>query len=222
MQTEQEELTALMKRARYLTRKIAQKTNQEHIEDMLLSAAYEAVAQCLKLEKREQGFKAYTGLRISGAIYDAIRAWYPLSRRLGDFRRKLEKAKLALGEDAPPSQLASHMGISLEKYYENTQIATPSGYNSTLTKEPLDIEDIECSYYPTAEFVIHEKEMTGILNDIVNSCSTLSVYELYTVQEIRKGRTLNDIAVDFGYSASRISQMRASAIKKLQKEVKRS
>ena len=83
---------------------------------------------------RGASFETYAGIRIRGAMIDALRQldWTPRSvhRKARDAAIAMRAIELAQGREARDAEVAEHMGISLEDYHRVVQDASSSHISS--------------------------------------------------------------------------------------------
>ncbi len=76
---------------------------------------------------RGASFETYAGIRIRGAMIDALRKldWAPRSvhRKARDVAQAMREVELELGREARDTEIAGRMGIGLEEYHQIVQDA---------------------------------------------------------------------------------------------------
>jgi RNA polymerase sigma factor for flagellar operon FliA len=73
-------------------------------------------------------FETYAGIRIRGAMLDEIRKgdWAPrsLHRKVREVAKAVQEVEVKTGRDAKDSEVAEHLGISLDEYFQILQHST--------------------------------------------------------------------------------------------------
>ncbi len=73
-------------------------------------------------------FETYAGIRIRGAMLDEIRKgdWAPrsLHRKVREVAKAVQEVEMKTGGDARDSEVAEHLGIGLDEYYQILQHST--------------------------------------------------------------------------------------------------
>ncbi len=167
-------------------------------------------------------FETYATLRIQGSIIDDIRRldWVP--RALRQKNKKLEEAFAALefelGRGPTDEELAEKLGVSLpeardmlkkasvlslvslDEYLEQNHEISPNSF------EPVSQDD--------PEHVYANKEVQQMLADAIDKLNEKekTVITLYYFEEL----TLKEISVILNVTESRISQIHAKAVMRLQ------
>lgn len=165
-------------------------------------------------------FETYAGIRIRGSMIDEMRRgdWAPRSvhrntRRITEAIKQVESEK---GRDAEDSEVAEHLGISLEEYHSILQDS--SGCRLFSFEEMLENSD------QGADNLANDKELSPLANTekdffqqhLANAIRELPereqlVLSLYYDEELN----LKEIGAVLGVSESRVSQLHSQAAHRL-------
>jgi RNA polymerase sigma factor FliA len=201
----------------YLVAETASKLPGHVSRDDLTSAGMMALAQAARSFDPERGvpFARFATMRIRGAIIDELRGhdWASRSVRVKARQRAAAEETLsaALGRHPTPSELANHLGVSIdelaavEEDVHRSVVLSLQGFSDAGTLEGmLPHQD------PGPEEVLLNRERDSYLIDAVSALPERLrvVVEGYFFGE----RPMADIAEELGVTESRISQMRAEAL----------
>ena len=173
-------------------------------------------------------FHAYAIQRIRGSMIDAFRRMDRLSRTMRqkakDVQRAQSELEMILGRSPHEGEAAEHLGISLAQYRE----ASTSARWVTVSLDRLLEKDGDGDSYPAAEMPtadddidftrsLEEKELH---HDLARAVQTLPdrerlVVSLYYVEKL----TMKEIAQVLFVSETRVSQLHAQAVKRLQRSM---
>ena len=173
----------------------------------------------------ENKFETFAIHRIKGSILDNIRQvdWVP--RLVRQRHNKLQKARHALecdlGRIPTSEEMANHLGMTLEEFTEIEAKANPvscvSIYSNSSGKEDgeeLQIESYESSEEQPLGSVVKEEMFKKLMGRNFIPLERKIVHMHYY-----ENMTMKEIAEKTGYSESRISQMHAKILERLQKKV---
>ena len=177
---------------------------------------------------RDVSFKTWATIRIRGSVIDNIRKadWVPRlvrqrNSRLEEVRNKIK----SIHGECCDHEIAKELGISLEEYSDLVQKSTPIAQFSMNAKPRGDydndydeIGDISMS----AESVSPDNEMLRkeMYNKLLGRSFTSPERKIITLHYY-ENMTMKEIADRTGFSESRISQMHADIIRRLQKKMER-
>lgn len=188
--------------------------------DDLIQAGMIGLLEALKHYDVSQGasFETYAGIRIRGAMLDELRRadWTPRSvhrkaRLVAEAMREVENN---VGRDAKDSEVAGHMGISLEEYrqiLQDTLSCKTFSVEELVQGEDGIIDDAESSYQPENQLL-----QQGFQNALAKAIAELPererlVVSLYYDEELN----LREIGQVLGVSESRVSQICSQAMLRL-------
>ncbi|MEC8443612.1 MAG: RNA polymerase sigma factor FliA [Pseudomonadota bacterium] len=164
-------------------------------------------------------FETYAGIRIRGAMLDEIRKgdWAPRSvhrnsRRISDAIKQVEAEK---GRDAEDGEVAAHLGISLEEYYQILRDSNGTrlfSYEEVLEKSEFTAEQFADSH-PGPVDGIEREAFTKHLAQAIQGLPEREqlVLALYYDEELN----LKEIGAVLGVSESRVSQLHTQAAHRL-------
>jgi len=189
----------------------------------LISAGIFGLVGATKAFELERGvkFETYCGARVRGAILDELRSrdWVP--RQVRSQRKKIENACAALEQELgrPPSdeELAKHLGLSLDEYYQLARQATATtiiSLSRTLNNdENRPVQEIDLiknrgEENPAAR--LQKEDLKGLVSKGLSKKERLIVL-LYYYEEM----TMKEIGATLDLSESRVCQMHASILIRL-------
>jgi len=169
-------------------------------------------------------FETYATIRIRGSIIDYVRKqdWIPRKVK-NDFKSvkgAQDELSFKLGREPEDHEVANYLKIDIKDY--NNIIRNAHGTSMLSFEELLgeaNLREIETSNgYELPEHELELKELNEILRDSINKLNEKEklVVSLYYKEELK----LKDIADILNVSNSRVSQIHASALKKLEQSVK--
>jgi RNA polymerase sigma factor for flagellar operon FliA len=171
--------------------------------------------------------ETYARHRIRGAIIDGLRNLDTASR---DMRKKNNKAQqiyhalsVKLGRPVADDELATAMGVSLQKWYEIVEQLQPTGIEWLRPMEPEeaglpDLENLAGTGRPDPFELCARNEQSELLNRALLCLSERDrqVIALYYQDEL----TMREIGDRMGVDESRISQVHSAALARLRNRVK--
>lgn len=174
-------------------------------------------------------FDTYINKRIKGLIIDMARKqdWVPRSIRKSakEISEAINALYAANGKMPSDNEIASHLGISLEQYWEKVSksnffgilslelITEDTGENRKTSKiPPADLE-----YSP--ENILLNDEMGKVLKLCLDSLRDREKQVI--IMYYHQNKNMREIAEELNVSEPRISQIHANAIKKLRLEMKK-
>ncbi len=171
-------------------------------------------------------FHAYAVQRIRGSMIDAFRRMDRLSRTMRqkakDVQRAQAELEVILGRSPHEAEAAGHLGITLSQYRE----ASTSARWVTVSLDRLLEKDGDGDSYPAAEMPTAEEDIDftrgfeekELYQDLARAVQGLPdrerlVVSLYYVEKL----TMREIAEVLGVSETRVSQLHAQAVRRLQR-----
>jgi RNA polymerase sigma factor for flagellar operon FliA len=185
----------------------------------LQSAAMFGLFQAAQAWEPDRGvtFEAFARHRIRGALLDELRGRDWASRRVRSFARSVAAACDELtaihGRQPTDVEIAERLSVSVEAIEANQRDLHMAALRSSdaLTEESAGIESVDIGDDPQA--VLERREEFGYLHDAVALLPERlrRVVVGYYVEEL----PMQAIAAELGVTESRISQMRAEAVRLL-------
>jgi len=174
---------------------------------------------------RGNKFETYCGPRIRGAILDQLRKLDPLPRMVRSRANKMEIAfrrlESKLGRPPTDDEIAGEMGLSVAEYEEFTRQNLVTRFKSLNRKiggddaRALYEKDlIEDKRSEDPVFCAQRRDLREILTKGLSKNERL-ILMLYYYEEL----TMKEIGMVLGLSESRVSQMHASMITRLQMQL---
>jgi RNA polymerase sigma factor for flagellar operon FliA len=187
--------------------------------DELMSAGLAALAQAAKAYDAERGagFFAYASTRIRGAILDELRGMDWASRSVRRRERQIDEVrdKLAakLGRTPSDAEVAEDLGLSQAELDSHRGDLSRASVMSLQGFDHGTLDEVLPTRTLTPEAVIERRERLAYLHDAVATLPERLrvVVEGYFFAE----RPMADIAAELGVTESRVSQLRAEAVKLL-------
>lgn len=164
-------------------------------------------------------FDTYAGIRIRGAMLDEIRKidWTPRSvhKNSRNIACAIKEIENKTGREAKDTEIADHLGISLNDYYRSTQDTTQSkvfGFGDL----GLDEDAIGFGISENISEPLKKLEKFKIKKQVALAVSNLAekesmVLNLYYTEELN----LREIGDMLGVTESRVSQIHSQAMSKL-------
>ncbi|HEY2042602.1 MAG TPA: sigma-70 family RNA polymerase sigma factor [Jatrophihabitans sp.] len=192
--------------------------------DDLISAGMTALVLSARSYEKGRGvpFARFAAIRIRGALLDELRNMDWASRSVRSRARELETVRssltAALGRSPRPQELAHALGVSAA---ELSSIDADVQRASVLSLQGFAPET-GAAMMPDAqrgpEQLIVDREQIGFLNDAIEELPERLRYVVrcYFFEQ----RQMSDIAAELGVTESRISQLRAEALKLLRHGMK--
>lgn len=158
-------------------------------------------------------FATYAGIRIRGAMIDALRAtdWAPRSvhRNTRAVAAALAAVEHRTGREARDTEIAAELGVSLDAYHRMVQDAAQCRWESLDELENLDPTDVR-------EDPLRDLADTGLRAALTAAIEDLPererlVMSLYYGDEMN----LKEIGLVLGVSESRVSQLHGQAVTRL-------
>lgn len=158
-------------------------------------------------------FATYAGIRIRGAMIDALRAtdWAPRSvhRNARAVAAALASVEHRTGREARDLEIATELGVSLDAYHRMVQDAAQCRWESLEDHENLDPADAR------------EDPLRDLADSGLRAALTCAIEELpereRLVMSLYYGDEMNlkEIGLVLGVSESRISQLHGQAVTRL-------
>src|SRR5688572_11645866 len=175
-------------------------------------------------------FHAYAVQRIRGSMIDAFRRMDRLSRTMRQKARDVQRAQSdlesILGRSPNDQEAADHLGLTVEKYRENS---SQSRWVTVSLDRMLERDD-DGDSFPAAEMPTADEDIDftrafeerELYEDLARSVQALPererlVVSLYYVEHL----TMKDIAQVLSVSETRVSQLHAQAVKRLRRALMR-
>jgi RNA polymerase sigma factor for flagellar operon FliA len=209
---------------RYIARRLHERLPQ-HVEmdDLVSAGVVGLIDACSKFDAaRHVQFKSYAQFRIRGAILDSLRLldWSP--RELRRKGRAVEEAirtlTQRLGRAPGEPEIAAEMELSLEQMQQLLGDLKGLEIGSLNEERGEDSGDAELAYVPAAPeedplFRCLEGESRQQLIDAIEELPEKErlVLTLYYYEEL----TMREIGLTLGVVESRVSQIHASAVRRL-------
>jgi RNA polymerase sigma factor for flagellar operon FliA len=189
--------------------------------DDLVQSGMLGLLEAIKNYDASQGasFETYAGIRIRGAMLDELRRsdWTPRSvhkkgRMVAEAIREIENT---FGRDAKDSEVASHMGISIDEYnsiLQDSLACKTFSVEELVQGEAGVIEAIHANTQQPEDILVRQnfqKALTGAINDLPER--ERLVISLYYDEELN----LREIGKVLDISESRVSQICSQALLRL-------
>lgn len=165
-------------------------------------------------------FNTYAEFRVRGAVLDELRAMDWVPRTIRQTANQLENAfhalEASLGRPADDAEVAIHLGISLEEYYEQLdQVRTISIVSFDDLRPAVEDDErdvLEMLADPTVEDPVEAIGLKEVRRALAAAIDTLPekerlVVALYYYEEL----TMAEIGAVLGVTESRISQLHSKA-----------
>ncbi|MCL4294701.1 MAG: FliA/WhiG family RNA polymerase sigma factor [Anaerolineae bacterium] len=173
-------------------------------------------------------FETFAVGRIRGQILDSLRHLDLLPRSARRQARELEQAMAdltqSLGRWPSDAEVASHLGLDLEQYYErllnsNSTIISLDKPLAEQSDEALTLYDsVEDNHIPNPVALVDDKETK---TELVRAIQTLPEREQVILSlYYNDGLTMKEIGQSIGISESRVSQMHARAVLALRSQIR--
>lgn len=162
---------------------------------------------------RGASFETYAGIRIRGAMIDALRKldWAPRSvhRRSREVASAIASIEGELGREARDSEIAAHMGIDLNEYHRIVQDTVACQLTSIDDAPVADIDDRRND--PFADIVNEDfrAELAAAIDELPEREKL--VMSLYYGDELN----LKEIGVILKVTESRVCQLHGQALNRL-------
>ncbi len=170
-------------------------------------------------------FETYASIRIKGAVIDFIRKQDFIPRSVRSFSRQFElsfsKLHSSLGREPTTEELATEMGLSVEKYRkllgESASAATLS-FEELLYENNFEISDGENTNISPAEKKLAQSELATQISKAIDSLKEKEkqVITLYYYEKLK----FADIAKVISVTEGRVCQIHTKAITKMRLSLK--
>jgi RNA polymerase sigma factor for flagellar operon FliA len=187
--------------------------------DDLTSAGLTALVQAAQAYDGSRGvpFERYAATRIRGAVLDELRAidWAPRSvrRRARDLDETRSRLAGVLGRTPTTAEVATATGMTEQDVLGNEDDIARAQVLSLQATTTSSLDDLLPTRAPSPESLAeYQEKLTYLVEAIAELPDRLrTVVEDYFFAE----RPMADIAADLGVTDSRVSQMRAEALRLL-------
>lgn len=174
--------------------------------------------------ERKLKFETYASTRIRGAILDSLRAndWVP--RQVRKKAKLLDKAceelEAKLGREPTEVEIAEHLNISLEEYYELAREASVVGiFHCTKGDEDSPGQDIEGIADPKSDRPTQRIEKKDLIRAML---AELTEKEKYILQMYYfDGLTMQAIGEILNITESRVSQIHSQMVNRLRRKFRK-
>jgi len=198
---------------------------QVQIEDLIQSGMLGLIEAAKKFDSTQgASFETYAGIRIRGAMLDEIRKndWTPRSvhrntRMVSEVIKKLENEH---GRQSTSVEIAEELGVSLDEYH-NMLLDTCN--HRVLSFEDYGINDESIlenipNHQPMIVDGLHLQDMKNLVAESISQLPKREslVMALYYDEELN----LREIGAILGVSESRVSQIHAQAVARIQSKMK--
>ncbi len=164
-------------------------------------------------------FETYAGIRIRGSMLDEIRKgdWAPrsLHRKVRELTKAVSEVEGKTGRDAKDTEVAEHMEITLDEYYQILQHASGHrmfSFEDLITGEEGFSESLVDNIEAPPEQVEKEKFKEALAKEISNLPDRERlVMSLYYEKELN----LREAGEVLGVSESRVCQIHSQALVRL-------
>jgi RNA polymerase sigma factor for flagellar operon FliA len=191
-----------------------------HVDrDDLVSNGLTALVQAAQAYDESRGvpFERYAATRIRGAVLDGLRAidWASRSvrRRARDLDETRSRLAGVLSRTPTDSEVAQAAGVTEQELKANQEDIARAQVLSLQASSTTSLDELLPTRAPSPEALIeHQEQLTYLVEAISELPERLrKVVEDYFFAE----RPMADIAADLGVTDSRVSQMRAEALRLL-------
>jgi len=187
--------------------------------DDLTSAGMTALVLSAQAYDEERGvpFARFAAIRIRGALVDELRSMDWASRSVRGRAREVEAARnqlsVSLGRSPRPAEVAEVLGVSVSELGNIDADVHRASVLSLQGFAPETGAAMVADTQRTPEQLVCDREQLGYLHDAI---AELPERLRYVVQSyFFEQRQMSDIAAELGVTESRISQLRAEALKLL-------
>jgi RNA polymerase sigma factor FliA len=182
-------------------------------------------------EQRGLRFSTYATPRIRGAVLDGLRGMDPLPRSLRRKVKAIASVREELGaraEHATDAEVAQRLGLTLDEYWEwihDAEFSRPVSLTKASSETrrrgitPAHQVDVPDARRSVEEDIGLRQEIELMLRVVAHLLTDQEreILRLYYWEDI----TLSEIAMRFGLTESRISQVRSKALRRLRERMER-
>ncbi|MDH5391618.1 MAG: RNA polymerase sigma factor FliA [Gammaproteobacteria bacterium] len=161
-------------------------------------------------------FETYAGIRIRGAILDEVRGtdWTPRSvtRKIRDVSRAVHEVENILGRDSTNSEVAEHMGLSVDEYHTILK--------DSMTARLFSLEQVEDEHGIAGQSKLPEPQKKLEENNFKQALAS-EIQKLPEKEQLMMSLYYNDelnlkeIGAVLNVSESRVSQIHGQALIRL-------
>jgi RNA polymerase sigma factor for flagellar operon FliA len=187
--------------------------------DDLVSAGMLALVQAARSYDASQGvpFARFASRRIRGALLDELRGMDWASRSVRRRAREVDSIRaqlsVALGRTPTQAEIAATSGLTMVELADHERDVARANLSSLHALPEGEEDRLPCTSTLEPIDVLLRREQLAYLSDAVQQLPPRlrTVVEGYFIQE----RPMAELAADLGVTESRISQMRAEALRLL-------
>lgn len=218
-ETPDERATSHMPLVSHIVRETMERVPSHVNRDDLTSAGLHALVLASRSYQDERGvpFARYAAIRIRGAILDELRKvdWASRSvrRRARDLDATRNELAATLGRSPSQQEVASAAGLTMDEFARHEGDVSRAQVLSLQGAQDAALDELLPSGGPTPEQLVEHRERLSYLVAAVAELPERlrAVVAGYFFDE----RPMAEIAAELGVTESRISQMRAEALKLL-------
>jgi len=223
----QELIQSFLPRIKYIVKSIKHDNlppivDEGDLYQMAVLGLYDAIE---RYNKSKGSFITYANIRVRGYILDQLRKldYIPRSKRNGkrSLDESIKKLETELGREASLKDIASYMGVDVDKLNKIRE-SVEHEYMVSLDQKIDEEESISLldtiKDERTPEMYVEEKQLREMLTDIINSLNEKEklVITLYYYEELN----MAEIGEILGCTESRVSQIHSQVIKKIRERVR--
>lgn len=195
--------------------------NKADMEDIVNHGVI-ALIECIERYDytKDVQFDSYASIRVRGSIIDYVRKqdWIPrdIRKKSVDIHNAVSQLQAGMDHEPSDEEIAAHLGVSMEEF---NRVAFQTHSFALLSYEKLVQDNLAVFSESTARTEQPEGQLTKdeLRKVIASSVDELTEKErliitLYYYEELK----LKEIAVILGLTASRVSQLHAKALKKME------
>lgn len=203
----------------HIVRQIAMRLPDHVVREDLTSAGMAALVASAQGFDGTRGipFTGFATFRIRGAVLDELRSMDWASRSVRGHARQQETVRneltAALGRSPRPDELAAALGLSLAELGNNEADVQRASVLSLQGFAPETGAALVRDNAAGPEQLLLDREQLGYLHDAITELPERLAYVVRSY--FFEQRHMSDIAAELGVTASRISQIRAEALKLL-------
>lgn len=224
----QEAIAAYARKVTYLARRIAHRLPPHapiELDDLINSGALGLLDALDKYDpSKNTAFGTYVEFRIRGSILDLLRGLDPVSRTVREKANQLQRVtrelEIELGRPPESHEIAVHMGLSTEQYYEllhevrSINLVSLDAPRGDEGKGAGLVDVIEDTRIERPDQALDKKEAIGHLAEAIENGLPERLRLVLTMYYYRD-MNLKEIGEVLGVSESRVSQLHTEACLRL-------